>query len=94
MLSLHTVKEPGQAFDSPYVPFDYLEVMDQALDKLSRKPGCERLCIIVELRFFAGLTIIDTAKLLDISTATVNRDWLFAKSWLHEEIVRSAEDAR
>jgi RNA polymerase sigma factor (TIGR02999 family) len=41
---------------------------------------------IVELRFFAGLTVEETAELLSVSTATVKREWAMAKSWLSREI--------
>jgi RNA polymerase sigma factor (TIGR02999 family) len=41
---------------------------------------------IVELRFFAGLSIEDTAEVLHISPATVKRDWAMAKAWLHREM--------
>jgi RNA polymerase sigma factor (TIGR02999 family) len=41
---------------------------------------------VVHLRFFAGLTIEETARALDVSTATVERDWEFAKAWLHREL--------
>ena len=42
---------------------------------------------IVELRFFAGLTIEETAEVLGISPATVKRDWLVAKAWLRREML-------
>ena len=45
---------------------------------------------IVELRFFSGLSIEDTADALGISTATVKRDWALAKAWLYREISGSA----
>jgi RNA polymerase sigma-70 factor (ECF subfamily) len=45
---------------------------------------------IVELRYFAGLSIEDTAKVLDISTITVNRDWRLARAWLSREMKRNA----
>jgi RNA polymerase sigma factor (TIGR02999 family) len=45
---------------------------------------------IVELRFFSGLSIEDTADALGISTATVKRDWALAKAWLYREINGSA----
>jgi RNA polymerase sigma factor (TIGR02999 family) len=41
---------------------------------------------IVELRFFAGLSIEDTSEVLHISPATVKRDWAMAKAWLHREM--------
>ena len=41
---------------------------------------------IVELRFFTGLSIDETARILDVSPGTVMRDWTLAKAWLHREI--------
>jgi len=45
---------------------------------------------VVELRFFAGLSIKGTAEALGISTATVSREWDLARAWLHRELSRSA----
>ena len=44
---------------------------------------------VVELRYFAGLTIDETARVLNISTATVERDWRFAKAFLHRELAQT-----
>ena len=58
--------------------------LDQALERLAAvDPQQSR---IVELRFFAGLSIEETAEALDISPATVKRDWTTAKMWLHHEL--------
>lgn len=46
---------------------------------------------IVELRFFGGLTIEETAGVLDISPATVKRDWVMAKAFLKREMMRSGK---
>jgi RNA polymerase sigma factor (TIGR02999 family) len=46
----------------------------------------ERLAKIVELRFFTGLSIEETAKMLNLSTSTVNRDWVKARGWLYKRI--------
>jgi RNA polymerase sigma factor (TIGR02999 family) len=43
---------------------------------------------VVELRYFAGLTIEETAEVMRISPATVKRDWVVAKAWLRREIIR------
>lgn len=43
---------------------------------------------IVELRFFGGLTIDETAEFLGISASTVKREWGMAKAWLHRELIR------
>jgi len=58
--------------------------LNDALDKLEKLE--ERSCKIVELRFFSGLSIEETAKMLDISVGTVKRDWNFARAWLYREI--------
>ena len=60
-------------------PVDLLQI-DAALDALeSKHPGKAKL---VELRYFGGLTIDETAQVLGLSPATVKRDWLTAKAWL------------
>jgi len=48
---------------------------------------------IVELKYFGGLTINETAEVLGVSTPTVERDWQMAKIWLHREIRRNHNDA-
>ena len=62
---------------------DILE-LDRALKRLLELDA--RQCQIVELRFFAGLSIEETAKILDISPATTKREWATARMWLHREI--------
>ena len=62
-----------------------LIALDTALDKLAAKD--ERLARIVELRYFSGLTVEETAEVLNISTMTVKRDWNVAKALLHQEMV-------
>ncbi len=61
-----------------------LLIIDQALDRLSSIDP--RLCSIVELRFFAGLSEDEIAGALDISVRTVKRDWQMAKAWLQSEL--------
>ena len=61
-----------------------LIVLDKALNDLARfDPQQGR---IVELRFFAGLSIEETSEVMDISPATVKRDWAMAKAWLSREM--------
>lgn len=70
--------------DSPVSDLSQLEELDSALNKLGAlDPQQAR---IVELRFFLGLTIEETAAAMDISRATVKRDWFAAKLWLLREI--------
>jgi len=45
---------------------------------------------VVELKFFGGLSIEDTAEVLGISASTVKRDWITARAWLYRELDRSA----
>ncbi len=45
-----------------------------------------RQCKIVELRFFGGLSVEETAEVLGVSPATIKRDWSWAKTWLYREI--------
>ena len=59
---------------------DQLVALDEALKELATFD--EQLSRIVELRFFAGLTIEETAKVLQTSASTVKRDWNTAKAWL------------
>lgn len=63
---------------------DELVALDAALTRLSALD--ERQARIVEHRFFGGLTAPETAAVLDISEATVNRDWRAARAWLRREM--------
>lgn len=58
--------------------------LDEALTDLASLD--QRLCRVVELRFFAGLSIAETADALGVSSATVERDWTFAKAWLLQRL--------
>ena len=62
--------------------------VDRALDDLAVLEA--RLARVVELKFFAGLTIAETAAALEVSTATVERDWVVAKAWLHDRLSSGA----
>jgi RNA polymerase sigma factor (TIGR02999 family) len=57
-----------------------LLALDEALTDLATFD--ERLCRVVELRYFAGLSIAEAADALGVSTATIERDWTIAKAWL------------
>jgi RNA polymerase sigma factor (sigma-70 family) len=61
--------------------------LDDALGELERVDA--RQGQIVELRFFAGLTIPEIATAMNISPATVKREWALAKIWLRRELSRS-----
>lgn len=58
--------------------------LDEALQALAVVD--KRKCKVAELRFFAGLSIEETAEVLKISTETVTRDWRMAKAWLRKEL--------
>ena len=69
-----------------------LIALDDALETLAKLH--ERKSRVVELRYFAGLTVEETAEALGVSRLTVIRDWQFSQDWLKREIRRgSARDA-
>jgi RNA polymerase sigma factor (TIGR02999 family) len=64
--------------------------LDEALTELAKHD--ERKARIVELRFFAGMSIDETSELLGVSPGTVMKDWTLAKAWLQREMQRSRAD--
>ncbi|HYM62819.1 MAG TPA: sigma-70 family RNA polymerase sigma factor, partial [Thermoanaerobaculia bacterium] len=64
-----------------------LLAIDEALSHLEQLDPQQ--CRVVELRFFGGLTIEETAVAMRISTATVKREWSTAKAWLYHEVTRT-----
>jgi len=67
-----------------------LVALDQILTRLAETD--ERKGRVVELRFFGGLTVEETAEVLKISGETVMRDWSVARAWLLRELDRGASD--
>lgn len=65
-------------------PSEELLALDRALKRLAALD--ERQCRVVECRYFAGMTIEETAAGLDVSPATVKRDWTMARAWLNREL--------
>ena len=65
--------------------FDLI-ALDEALNRLAAKE--EHLAKVVELRFFCGLDVVETAEVLRTSESTIKRDWQMAKAWLHRELTR------
>ena len=64
--------------------------LDEALNELAKiDPRQSR---IVELRYFGGLTIEETAEVISVSPATVKREWMMARAWLHQEITERGLD--
>jgi RNA polymerase sigma factor (TIGR02999 family) len=61
--------------------------IDEALTRLAQFDA--RQARVVEMRYFGGLTIEETATALDISDATVKREWTLARAWLKRELSRS-----
>ena len=68
-------------------PADDLLALDEALEKLARLDPAK--ANLVKLRYFAGLTVEQTAEALGISPATAHRHWNYARAWLHQEITRA-----
>jgi RNA polymerase sigma-70 factor (ECF subfamily) len=66
-------------------PVDLI-ALDEALNRLSERD--EQQARVVELRYFSGLTLEETAEALRVSRATVARDWETARAWLHRELTR------
>jgi RNA polymerase sigma factor (TIGR02999 family) len=68
---------------------DQLLALDDALAKLARED--QAAARLVELRYFAGLTVEEAGKALGISTATAYRHWKYARAWLHSELRGTGE---
>ena len=75
--ALPMVDEPGRD----------LVALDEALEALAQLD--ERKSRVVELRFFGGLTVEESAEVLNVSPATVMREWSLAKAWLLRELRKS-----
>lgn len=74
----------GDAEAQLAVPPEELLALDAALDRLQEQDP--RLRSVVEYRFFGGLTEKEIAEVLDVTLRTVQRDWVKARAWLHQEI--------
>jgi RNA polymerase sigma factor (sigma-70 family) len=61
-----------------------LVAVDRALEKLAAEDP--RKAQIVELRFFGGLSMAETAEALGVSLRTAHTDWAFARAWLYREL--------
>jgi RNA polymerase sigma factor (TIGR02999 family) len=83
-----TVSERHAATDPPEV--DVIDLHDalEALEKLD--PQQSR---VLELRYFGGLTIEETAEVMGTSASTVKRDWILAKTWIRRRLLRSKAPA-
>ena len=76
--------ELEDALEFSITPETDLLALDEALDELAKFGP--RQSKIVELRFFGGLTIEETARVIGMSTASVKREWVIAKSWLYRKL--------
>lgn len=76
---------------SPAPSLDLI-ALDRALDKLTTVDG--RKSRVVELRYFGGLSVEETAEVLHMSTDTIKRDWRLAKLWLLRELEGPADASR
>lgn len=63
--------------------------LNEAIDRLAALDT--RQARVVELRFFGGMSVEQTAEMLQVSVKTVKRDWTVARAWLHGEISKVAE---
>lgn len=66
------------------IPDDQLLALDEALARLAGEDPV--IASVVKLRYFAGLTIDETAVALEISVRTANRHWRYARAWLYQQI--------
>jgi RNA polymerase sigma-70 factor, ECF subfamily len=85
--------ELDEALAAPTAPVDAVDVLDldRALQKLEQlDPEQGR---IVELRFFGGLTVDETAAALGVSPATIKREWTLAKGWLYRYLTGDGRSA-
>ncbi len=80
-LALEDAEEQPQPLDVDLV------ALDDALKTLAGMDAQQSR--VVELKFFAGLSIEDTAEVLGVSASTVKRDWITARAWLYRELARS-----
>ena len=75
------LEEAAFIFDEPMADLVALDDALKSLEQLDERKGR-----IVEMRFFAGLSLEEIAQVLDISVRTVIRDWNLAKAWLYREL--------
>jgi RNA polymerase sigma factor (TIGR02999 family) len=69
-----------------------LLALDEALERLAKLDA--RMCQIVEMRYFGGLTIAEVAEVLEVHPNTVKTDWNAAKAWLYAALTEDAADGR
>src|SRR5262245_3008501 len=81
------------SFDEMAIPArqrsENLVALDESLVELERHD--RRKCAVVELRYFGGLSVEETAQVLNIAPITVKRDWALAKAWLYRRMKHAAD---
>jgi RNA polymerase sigma factor (TIGR02999 family) len=77
-VSLSLVVEDGKELEVDLV------MLDDALTQLAELDS--RKSRVVEMKFFGGMTTVETAEILKVSTATVERDWIAARAWLYRAV--------
>jgi RNA polymerase sigma factor (TIGR02999 family) len=95
----HSLKRGGQrrrvgleeALSLSEQPADDLLALDEALTRLAEEDPIK--AELVKLRYFAGLSVVQTAEALGISRATADRYWAYAKVWLYRAVTGEAEPA-
>ena len=80
-----------EAVEVPDTPTPDFAALDDALNALEAVDA--RKCQVVEMRFFGGLSVEETAEALHLSVGTIKRDWRLAKSWLARELAGARHHA-
>ena len=88
--ALRKLRLDEAAVVAPEVPVDVI-ALDAALEKLEQQHP--RKSRVVEMRFFGGLSVDETAVVLAVSPDTVKRDWRFAKLWLLRELSEGSRES-
>lgn len=70
---------------------DDIVALDEALSALAKVD--ERKCKVIELRFFGGLSVEETARALNVSVGTIGREQRLAEAWLHRELSRDGSES-
>jgi RNA polymerase sigma factor (TIGR02999 family) len=88
----HRAEKRGGSATIPLTDLDLAGIQPE-VDVLELETALEKLAVLdprqgrlVELRFFAGLTVEETATVLDVAPITVKRDWALARAWLYREL--------
>ena len=81
-----TLTDANVGVTDPSISLDFLALEDALAQLAEAEP---RWAQVVELRFFGGLDVEETAEVLEISPITVTRDWRFAKAWLADKLLSS-----